>query len=47
MKFSISTIVSQIYLIPYIKITYDRYLNGDLKLKEILLIFVPSKQLNI
>ncbi len=32
MKFSISTIVSQIYLIPYIKITHDRYLNGDLEL---------------
>jgi hypothetical protein len=32
MKFSISNIVSQIYLIPYIKITYDRYLNGDLEM---------------
>jgi hypothetical protein len=32
MKISISTIVSQIYIIPYIKITYDRFLNGDLEL---------------
>jgi len=28
MKISIDTIISQAYLTPYIKITYDKWLNG-------------------
>jgi hypothetical protein len=32
MKIQITTIVSQVYLLPYMKITYSRWLNGDLEL---------------
>jgi hypothetical protein len=32
MKIQITTIVSQVYLLPYIKITYSRWLNGELEL---------------
>lgn len=32
MKIGIHTIVSQIYLFPFIKITHDRFLNGDYEL---------------
>lgn len=32
MKISISEVGYQIYIIPYIKITYTRILNGDLEL---------------
>ena len=31
MKIQIVTIVSQVYLVPYIKITYSRWLNGNLE----------------
>lgn len=29
MKISLDTVMSQIYVLPYIKITHDRWLNGD------------------
>jgi hypothetical protein len=29
MKISLDTVMSQIYVFPYIKITHDRWLNGD------------------
>ena len=32
MKIFISSIWGQIYILPYIKITHDRFLNGDLEL---------------
>ena len=32
MKVKIATIISQVYLLPYIKITHNRWLNGDLEL---------------
>lgn len=32
MKTTICKVSSQIYLLPYIKITYERELNGDLEL---------------
>lgn len=32
MKILVSKIIDQIYLIPFIKITYKRFLNGDLEL---------------
>jgi hypothetical protein len=32
MKITISTIVSQIYLLPTIKVTHNRWLNGDLEI---------------
>jgi len=31
-EFKTATIVSQIYILPYIKLTYNRWLNGDLEL---------------
>jgi len=31
-KFNIYSVWGQIYILPYIKITYDRTLNGDLEL---------------
>ena len=31
-KFEICSVWGQIYIFPYIKITYDRTLNGDLEL---------------
>lgn len=32
MKLKIATINSQIYILPAIKVTYSRWLNGDLEL---------------
>jgi hypothetical protein len=32
MKIQIVTVSSQVYILPYIKITYSRWLNGDLEL---------------
>ena len=32
MKIGISSVWGQIYILPYIKITHDRLLNGDLEL---------------
>jgi hypothetical protein len=32
MKISLNTVMSQIYLLPYVKVTYDRWLNGDYEL---------------
>jgi len=32
MKFQIDSVVSQIYIFPYLKITYDRWLNGNLEI---------------
>jgi len=32
MKINLDTVDSQIYVIPYIKITYSRILNGDYEL---------------
>jgi hypothetical protein len=29
MKISLDIVMSQIYVFPYIKITHDRWLNGD------------------
>jgi hypothetical protein len=29
MKLEIAKVVSQIYIVPYIKITYDKFLNGN------------------
>jgi hypothetical protein len=31
MKIKIATINSQVYILPYIKLTYSRWLNGDLE----------------
>jgi hypothetical protein len=31
MKIQIVTTVSQVYLLPYVKITYNRWLNGNLE----------------
>jgi hypothetical protein len=32
MKVSIDTVMSQIYVLPYIKVTHSRWLNGDYEL---------------
>jgi hypothetical protein len=32
MKIRIDTVCYQIYLLPYLKITYDKWLNGDYEL---------------
>ena len=32
MKIKVATITSQVYLLPYIKITHSRWLNGELEL---------------
>jgi hypothetical protein len=32
MRISLNTVMSQIYLLPYVKITHDRWLNGDYEL---------------
>lgn len=32
MKISVSKVLDQIYLLPYIKLTHTRRLNGDLEL---------------
>jgi hypothetical protein len=32
MKISLDTVMSQIYVLPYIKVTYDKWLNGDYEL---------------
>ena len=32
MKFSIYSVWGQIYIFPYLKLTYDRTLNGNLEL---------------
>lgn len=31
-KIGFSTVADQLYIFPYVKITYSRYLNGDLEL---------------
>jgi len=32
MRISLETVVAQIYLLPYVKITHDRWLNGNYEL---------------
>jgi hypothetical protein len=32
MKISLDTVMSQIYVLPYIKVTHSRWLNGDYEL---------------
>jgi len=32
MKFGTATVLDQVYIFPYIKITHNRFLNGDLEL---------------
>jgi len=32
MKISLATVMSQIYVLPYIKVTHDKWLNGDYEL---------------
>jgi hypothetical protein len=32
MKISLDTVMSQIYVLPYIKVTHDKWLNGDYEL---------------
>jgi hypothetical protein len=32
MKIKIYTVFSQLYITPYVKITYDKFLNGDYEL---------------
>jgi hypothetical protein len=32
MRIRTAKILSQVYVLPYVKITYDRWLNGDLEL---------------
>jgi hypothetical protein len=32
MKLSLSHIWGQMYLLPFVKVTHDRFLNGDLEL---------------
>jgi hypothetical protein len=29
MSVSVCTVSSQIYILPFVKVTYDKYLNGD------------------
>jgi hypothetical protein len=32
MKIEISKVISQVYVLPFVKITYDRFLNGNYEL---------------
>jgi hypothetical protein len=32
MKIKFHTVLSQLYITPYVKITYDKFLNGDYEL---------------